>query len=79
MAVDPRTLRVLRVSCLHQPEGNEVMDGILTRLLLKYLLLDGVVMDGACAFLLFHGATDCDQCPCNPHHMSVALPFALLM
>eukprot|EP00439_Symbiodinium_sp_Y106_P048989 s2466_g6.t1 len=35
MAVDPRTLRVLGVSCLHQPEGNEVMDGILTRLLPK--------------------------------------------
>ena len=51
MAVDPRTLRVLGVSCLHQPEGNEVMDGILTRLLPKYPKLDGVVMDRACAFL----------------------------
>ncbi|CAE7179837.1 unnamed protein product [Symbiodinium microadriaticum] len=51
MAVDPRTLRVLVVSCLHQPEGNEVMDGILTRLLPKCPLLDGVVLDRACAFL----------------------------
>ena len=51
MAVDPRTLRVLGVSCLHQPEGNEVMDGILTRLLPKYPKLDGVVMDRACALL----------------------------
>ena len=48
MAVDPRTLRVLGVSCLHQPEGNEVMDGILTRLLPKYPKLDGVVLDRAC-------------------------------
>ncbi|CAE7162509.1 unnamed protein product [Symbiodinium necroappetens] len=51
MAVDPRTLRVLGVSCLDQPEGDEVMDGILTRLLPKYPLLDGIVLDRACAFL----------------------------
>ncbi|CAE7499068.1 unnamed protein product, partial [Symbiodinium necroappetens] len=52
MAVHPGTQRILAVSCLKKPGGNDVVDDVLTRTLPKYKNMNGVIIDRVCSFLL---------------------------
>ncbi|CAE7211717.1 ANKRD52 [Symbiodinium sp. KB8] len=51
MAVHPGTQRILAVSCLKKPEGHDVVDDVLTRILPKYKNMNGVIIDRVCSFL----------------------------
>lgn len=48
MLVNPRDLRILAVTCMDKPEGNEVVRQSLLKVLPKYRKLDGFVMDRVC-------------------------------
>lgn len=48
MLVNPRDLRILAVTCMDKPEGNEVVRQSLLKVLPKYRNLDGFVMDRVC-------------------------------
>ena len=51
MAVHPGTQRILAVSCLKKPRGNDVVDDVLTHALPKHKNMNGVIIDRVCSFL----------------------------